>query len=421
MSKETPISTRSRNPITSRATVADLSTAVVPAAVSPADSDSPPKRSSERLLFLDGLRGFASIWILIFHIGKGGQIDELLDWLPGAFRTVINAGWLAVVIFFVLSGFVVDYSLHSKPMSLRFFGHFVAKRSLRLDPPYWASIAITIIVGIASARFKNDLYTIPSPLTVVTHMFYFQDLLGKTPIGEVYWTLALEIQMYLSFCGFLVALNWLKRNLKSTWIEPAAFTVAFILASTYPLGIAEHSTFAKTYFPYAFLFLAGVFISRWKRNPTDRWTIGLLGAQAAVLVVGTVIAHSHTDENARSGFALLTLMAIMAAIRLGKITTWMSGRTWQFLGRVSYSLYLLHVAVLGPLFWLAFKLTGSSKATQAFWFFAATVICIVTAWVFSLIVEQPAMRLSQKVPRFDLNRRQPRHAVIKDSNPPTVG
>ncbi len=394
------------------------------------NAPTPQSTKPGRLVFVDGLRGVASLWVVIFHVGKGGQIEGLLERAPEPVDWVVNNGWLGVVIFFVLSGFVISYSLESKPMSLRFFGHFVAKRSLRLDPPYWLSMAVTVAVGVLSSVLKDDVYPIPSVAQVASHVLYIQTIVEQEPIGEVYWTLALEIQMYLSFCLFLVVCSWLGRSLRSRFVVPLLLVLGAAAANLYPLGLVEHratnlTIVDRVFFPYAYLFFTGVFVARWMIRRGDRIAVAMLFAQLGVLIAGVVRFGSVTnrdlglegfaDHGARIWLGLLTAVAIAAAAKFGFMGRWLSSRFWQFLGRISYSLYLIHVAVMGPFFWLAFKLTGQTLAWEAVWMSAGVAVCVVAAWVFSKLIEDPSMRLAQRVPRFDLARKAPRH--LREKSP----
>ncbi len=346
-----------------------------------------------RMVFVDGLRGVASLWVLFFHIGQGGQIESLLQHLPNAAREFVDAGYLGVSIFFVLSGFVIDSSLFSKTMSLRFFGHFVAKRSLRLNPPYWVALVVTVAAGLLKAALNHGSYRAPSLGNFAAHAFYLQDLLHMTPINDVYWTLALEIQMYVAFCAILVFLSWLVRRTQSRWVEPMAFGLIAVAASLYPLGLANSQRLVGVFFPYAYLFVIGVFINRWRVRPHDLVMTTTLIFQLVVLAAGAL----RSANARRTIVGLLTAVLILLAIQRGSMSRWMSGRMFQFLGRISYSLYLIHVTVLGPLYRVAFKLSPKTAISEGFWLVAATAISLGVAWVFSQFVEVPAMKLSRRI------------------------
>jgi peptidoglycan/LPS O-acetylase OafA/YrhL len=95
-----------------------------------------------RLKFVDGLRGIAASIVVLCHLVYRVNAHLLeLD------------GYIGVAMFFVLSGYVITMTVGDNQSSWRFLGRFAARRSLRLDPPYWASIATAIALMVLAARF----------------------------------------------------------------------------------------------------------------------------------------------------------------------------------------------------------------------------------------------------------------------------
>ena len=118
-----------------------------------------PPDSTARFGFIDNLRGLAAIWVVLIHLVPWksdaaqsvalGPICWLLAW-PAEY------GRQGVTIFFVISGFVIARSLRRGRVTPRFFGNFVLRRSIRLDPPYWVSIALMLAVqaGLAMLGWR---------------------------------------------------------------------------------------------------------------------------------------------------------------------------------------------------------------------------------------------------------------------------
>lgn len=100
-----------------------------------------------RIEVVEALRGIAALAVAWFHFTNGGQL--LPDgWLKDSGRY----GWLGVEIFFVISGFIIPYSMLRGGFRFpRDVGVFVAKRLIRLEPPYLVAIAIVIVLGYLSA------------------------------------------------------------------------------------------------------------------------------------------------------------------------------------------------------------------------------------------------------------------------------
>src|SRR5207244_3567232 len=100
-----------------------------------------------RFLFLDSLRGLAALSVALFHCFNHWVSpihDQLALVLPRPVQVLLEHADLGVEIFFVLSGFVIAHSLFGHAVTPRFAGNFALRRSLRLDPPYWTMILISV-------------------------------------------------------------------------------------------------------------------------------------------------------------------------------------------------------------------------------------------------------------------------------------
>jgi len=88
-----------------------------------------------------------------------GAIDSLI------YRVLTAAlnGRGAVVAFFVISGFVIMQSMRNAQITPGFIGRFAVRRSLRLDPPYWVTIAAMIVLSMVSGRLQKDHAALPLP------------------------------------------------------------------------------------------------------------------------------------------------------------------------------------------------------------------------------------------------------------------
>lgn len=112
-------------------------------------------KSSGRIALLDHLRGLAAIRVAWFHITSGTS-----GWLVASGHW----GWLGVELFFVISGFVIPYSLagSARPFRISDFPAFLFRRIVRLEPPYLASIALTIVLNYMSSL--SPMFNGASPL-----------------------------------------------------------------------------------------------------------------------------------------------------------------------------------------------------------------------------------------------------------------
>src|ERR1039457_1104473 len=97
-----------------------------------------PPTNPARLSIVHTLRGPAALMVAWFHFVKCGPLDL------GIFKLTAPDGGYGVIIFYVISGFVLPYSLWKGGYVLADYGRFILKRIARLDPPYFASIAIVL-------------------------------------------------------------------------------------------------------------------------------------------------------------------------------------------------------------------------------------------------------------------------------------
>jgi peptidoglycan/LPS O-acetylase OafA/YrhL len=101
------------------------------------------RRAPNRVAELDGLRGIAALWVVFYHLWGAIERREI-DWVPSLVSEFLRAGWLGVDIFFMLSGFVITHSVANIRVTLTFIPKFILRRSVRIDPPYWAAIGLAI-------------------------------------------------------------------------------------------------------------------------------------------------------------------------------------------------------------------------------------------------------------------------------------
>jgi peptidoglycan/LPS O-acetylase OafA/YrhL len=140
---------------------------------------------------IDVLRGIASLWVCWFHITMRGLID--VNPVLGAIGT---PGHVGVPMFFVISGFVVPYSLYRGRYKLSNFGRFMAKRIVRLDPPYLVAIALAVAIPYFTSRsalHRGAIYH-PDWMQVLAHLGYANAFIGFPWLVGGFWSLAIGFQ-----------------------------------------------------------------------------------------------------------------------------------------------------------------------------------------------------------------------------------
>ena len=382
------------------------SIATNPAPIDLATTGAQAPRKGGRFVFVDALRGAAAMWVLLYHAVYFGYGQLILGRLPGWVETFFMSGHHGVPIFFVLSGFVIAHSVSRYRVDLPFMGRFFLRRSIRLDLPYWSSMILIVGLGLLSNLVApTKLYTPPSLPMVAANVFYLQRILGYPTISDVYWTLSFEVQFYLVFCLLMGLAHATRRDEADKRSLFLIFVPAFLVAVIWPLGFFP-TTYPIFFPPVWHGFLLGV-LACWAMNGTVRpaWFY----AYAAAVGIGGLW----------NGFGFTIVCALTSALlyfaaRMGGLTRWLDWRWLQFLGLISYSLYLIHCQIITAVFKAGYIITGHSFLSECFWCAAMVVACVGCAGVMWWLVERPSLALAH---HFSLHRQGPRGPAVAPDPP----
>jgi len=327
-------------------------------------------QTSARIQTPDALRGLAALAVCWFHMTHGGKL------LPAGYLAEWSSlGHLGVAVFFVISGFVIPWSLRNETAGLGNFGRFLGKRMVRLHPPFVAACLVAIVLNWLSMKAPSYQGTLPEPYlpiafaSLARDSFYLTGFLGQGWIIVVAWTLAIEVQFYL-LAGLLApALSPERRPWMLFGILMLACVVPWII--TTPVLV----------FYFLPLFVAGWGAAWLRMRPADA------RAWLAVLVALVTAGYRHGWQT-----------ALFAAVAFSVIQ-WLRGTPpcWLLsLGAISYSLYLIHVPLGGRMVNLGMRWAESSLAHLVL-VIVATAACLSAAWIFWRLIEWPCHAWSRKL------------------------
>lgn len=334
-----------------------------------------------RMLFADGLRGIAAMWVVLFHLAEGHHVDALRAVLPRWLNTgLFSWGHGGVGIFFVLSGFVMAMTVQRAPMDGPGAGRFVLRRLVRLCPPYWLALALYAVMTFAKGG---------SVLTgqLLANVFLAQGMLGFDNINVVFWTLCIEIQFYITFA----AMTWASDRVLPAGGRTIPRVFIALLALAWPVGMLMNPVWRGGFLPFWVFFMAGVLAFEGSRSRRGMCA-GALAFGAALFGLGLMRGDLF------SGVAGLTCIALVASSLGNGMQAWLSARPLQLVGIVSYSLYLFHNAVTGIGFRILDKV-AAHRGPVADVVCSTAVIgaCLVAAWMAWFTVERASIALSRRV------------------------
>lgn len=187
--------------------------------------------------------------VVLFHLSLNLQ-PELSRLLPNIVEVFFSYGYLGVPIFFVISGFVISYSVSADEVDAKYARNFILRRSIRLDLTYWASIFFSLALLSLKNTILSESEEFPSITDIILTMFYLQEIANADyEISVVYWTLCLEVQFYL-FYIFTILLSRKVSVDRSRSIYLGIFLVLAIYSIILDLGLSN-------------LPVDGLFVSNW--------------------------------------------------------------------------------------------------------------------------------------------------------------
>jgi peptidoglycan/LPS O-acetylase OafA/YrhL len=338
---------------------------------------------------VQALRAVAVGLVVIYHTDPG--------LLPG--------GFIGVDVFFVISGFLISAHIGKGlegPNGFSLSG-FYFRRVRRLLP---AALTVLAIVGVITLLWMPATIWNETGPQIVASVFYVQNWhlaahsvnylapLTRSPF-EHFWSLSVEEQFYLFWPVSLMLAAWIGRRLGRTHLA-LVFGIAIITAASFAFSVWEtYTTPSVAYFA----------------TPTRVWELGAGGllaltvpqlsigrryrialSWAGLLIIGACAMRFNAATAFPGYIAAIPVIATVVVISAGDVpgrmsTSWLANlRATQFIGDISYSIYLWHwpLIVLTP--WV---ILGAGYELPLALRPVPVIACIFVAWLSKRYIEDP--------------------------------
>jgi peptidoglycan/LPS O-acetylase OafA/YrhL len=346
---------------------------------------------------IDGLRGLAILLIIMFHCN------------------VCYFGWSGVILFFVLSGYLITKVLwveKEKANSLKIkFRNFWARRVLRIFPLYYLYLFILAILLLF--KFAPELINSEMPwLFTYTYNFYLisvYDTRGPSFFAGHLWTLSIEEQFYL-FYPFMILL-FKRKHVKIAVIILIIISVLFRFYYSFYQSTTSNAflDFHQVSYLDSFLVGAAIYIFNFERMRPSKGFLFFLVCTLIVLIGGLFMymdvyrnqpfsinnylssfgIEPHYTKNYYRVWGLIQLNFFFSALLLllllpakNRVHGWFK-RIFEFwpivsIGKVSYGMYVFHAIII----WLLINIFKKESVNKYLFF----VVCTVVIWLVSIIV-----------------------------------
>jgi peptidoglycan/LPS O-acetylase OafA/YrhL len=300
---------------------------------------------------LDGLRGAAALLVLCAHLKLFGPV----------------VGQLGVMIFFVLSGYLLGYIYLNRPCDGQTVWKYLIRRGGRILPLYYIAVTLALVM---QANGELLFGSITSPL------YHYLCIQG----AGVFWTVAIETQFYVLF----VALWWISTKRR-------AALYAILLPMIVIPFLKPFSAWQLISMPF---FAVGVLISRAPILASSRWAWSALFPS---IVIATFALGALGTSRPLHAWQMPIYLAIVGGLLLASVQSdlarWLLGNpVASYIGTISFSVYLVHL----PVITLLGKYTALKNETMLFVTSAVAITLVLSALSYRYI-ERPGQALAARL------------------------
>ena len=365
----------------------------------------------QRLECLDGLRGVLAVYVMLGHMAPFAA-------LPSWSQSLLSHGGAAVDVFFVLSGLVILRSLQGCGFAAR---PFLIARAARIFPVYLVMLAAGIAAEalpapfaampwIGSESLAHGIWSQGWPAhpvrEIAAHLTMTHGLFPNGVLPDVWvsflgaaWSLSTEWQFYL----LALLLGRTRRGAagRAAWLAAALLALA-MAGLAWDWLAPEAWRFSRAFLPNkAHYFALGIASALWVDRRAESgagWTFACVLAATLALCA----ARGGWEKLLPPLLWTLCLTAQMRPLRLAPVAAALRWPVAQWLGAVSYPLYLANEPIQKALGWaLVPMVEGNGGLFTVLWLPSAALLPLAAAALLHRAVETPAQRWGRTLTRRD--------------------
>jgi peptidoglycan/LPS O-acetylase OafA/YrhL len=319
----------------------------------------------DRFRQLDGLRGLAAMVVMLYHYCWFYNSEFHSFYFE---TNIFEYGFYGVELFFMISGFVIYYTLQRNNVQ-----DFLVNRFIRLFPTYWLCLVLTFTIVFFSPL--NE-YRTASPLDALINLTMLNGAFHVKYVDPSYWSLQIELFFYFTM-ALILFFDRLKNVTLLLWSWLALVFIYDQVQKLPGLGLLLNLQFGP-------LFVAGICFYRIKVSATRDWSDYFL----LLASYGCSLLAIRYEQS----FLAITVIYVVFALAIFTERSFLTSRLFTFLGAISYALYLVHQNI-GFVILHEFQLRGY---TSLYLVLVPVVAAISLSWIITFYFERPVMEAMRK-------------------------
>jgi peptidoglycan/LPS O-acetylase OafA/YrhL len=374
---------------------------------------------SARLVWLDVLRGIAALTVALHHATyyytPRMRTSEMFAWF--------NPGTYGVLVFFLISGYIVPASLERHGRVRDFW----IGRFFRIYPLLALVCFVGIVPYLLGVRgLRLDLEEHDPVIAILAHVTMLQDVLAVPNTINVLWTLSYEMAFYLLIVAFFVG----GVHRRSAPITASLAVAALVLGAEIPWGALSRALGTGPMVVGTTVLLAMAIAASMSRRAPLRVAGGVFGGVLAIVLVavnsrvgsweglmilavmftGTLVYRVEHGQAGRVPAALSIVTVSVGAVVFGPVDVVLAALTFAAamalrhrrmprpligLGVISYSVYLLHMVLM----MIYDQLVGPPERDDYPTLAVFTGVLLLVSWTTHRCIEAPMQRLGRRLAR----------------------